>query len=285
MSDKLYAYTGKGKGEKEYKPMLFQEIYTFFKDAPKKALKLFWGYLKNKQYREAINLLKQFLKLDISEDVIRDFLKEENEDGQLHVSSKKKFPNKGFLPRELPYGANMKKKKNKKYWGYSKPAEHISPTGFDMDKQNVPDLMSPVAINFYLDELIICASKQQLSNEDILEELYKILADLATFNEGVENKNNWSIKTEERIIKLIKNLENKNIKSSNEYELIASASTFEKIKKLISEYWFGATITLTFDELNNFWNVANAKGDKPEYKVIEKNGRYKFVLIKNIKEK
>jgi hypothetical protein len=64
-------------------------------------------------------------------------------------------------------------------------------------------------MNFYLDELIICSSKQQLSNEDILEELYKILADLATFNEGVEEKNNWSIKTEKRVTELIKNIKEK----------------------------------------------------------------------------
>jgi hypothetical protein len=203
----IKGYIGKNKNDK-YKPMLFSEIYTFFRDAPKRALKLFWNHLRKQEYREAIELLKKFLNIDISEDIIKDFLKEEE---QLHLSSsskKKKFQNKGFLPRELPYGANMKKRKNKKYWGYQ-PAEHISPTGFDNKVQIYQDLMTPIAMNIYVNEII--ASKE-LSTEDILEELYKIWADLKTFNEGL--KKGWSLKTENRVINLIKNLENnKNIKS------------------------------------------------------------------------
>jgi hypothetical protein len=164
----IKGYIGKDKEKKEYKPLLFQEIYIFFKDAPKKALKLFWHHLKNKQYREAINLLKQFLKLDISEDVIKQFLEEEQvqtQGEQIDVSSKKKFPNNGFIPRELPYGANMKKSKNKKYWKYTKPAENISPTGFDSNKQNIPDLFSPIANkNFNKLFIISCDEREEESN-------------------------------------------------------------------------------------------------------------------------
>lgn len=112
----IKGYIGTDKN-KNYKPCLFQEIMSFYKDAPKRALKIFWNHLKNKQYREAIDLLKQFLKLDIPEDVIQDFLRDEEESITIEGKKKIKYPKNGFLPNAPPYYINKRdKNKAKKYW-------------------------------------------------------------------------------------------------------------------------------------------------------------------------
>jgi hypothetical protein len=201
----LKGYTGKGKDNK-YHPMLFSEILKFYQEAPKQALKLFWSHIKRSEYKEAINLLKKFLNLDISDETIRDFLQDEGE--QIVHSSKKKrnFPQRGFLPNAMPYALPKKERsKADKYWKSSK-AEILSPTGFNMKTQIYEDSWTPKAIDLRINKIIA----SNMSNETILNELFKIKQDLATFNDVKENKGLWSIETEKRVDKLIKNFELEN---------------------------------------------------------------------------
>lgn len=58
-------------------------------------------------------------------------------------------------------------------------------------------------------------------------------------------------------------------------KLLGSAPTLEKITKLISEYYFGSTITLKPVD-NITWDVYNLKGKRDSVVVINKGGRYRF---------
>lgn len=61
-------------------------------------------------------------------------------------------------------------------------------------------------------------------------------------------------------------------------KLIASSGSLEGIQKLISQYLYGSTITLT-DLEDDLWAVSNAKGLLPHYAVILSKGKYKFVEL------
>lgn len=58
-------------------------------------------------------------------------------------------------------------------------------------------------------------------------------------------------------------------------KLLATAPNLEKMKELISQYYFGSTITLK--PINDTtWAVFNLKGEISSVFVINKNGRFRF---------
>ena len=60
--------------------------------------------------------------------------------------------------------------------------------------------------------------------------------------------------------------------------LLASAPDLDSIKKSISEYFGGSTITLT-PTSEGKWDVATGKGPVAWAKVVIKGGRYRFMKI------
>ena len=58
-------------------------------------------------------------------------------------------------------------------------------------------------------------------------------------------------------------------------KLLASSGSFEGIKKLISEYYFGSTITLK-PVNKNLWEISTGKGLCKGFYVVNKKGRYRF---------
>ena len=61
-------------------------------------------------------------------------------------------------------------------------------------------------------------------------------------------------------------------------KLIGSSDSLINVKKLISEYWYSSSIRLEPISFNE-WNVYNAKGLVNGFKVMKRNGRYRFVSL------
>ncbi len=61
---------------------------------------------------------------------------------------------------------------------------------------------------------------------------------------------------------------------------IASSPSLDGIKKMISDYYFGSTISLV-EVGNNTFEVHNAKGVRPSVEVVKKAGRYRFQQKEN----
>lgn len=64
----------------------------------------------------------------------------------------------------------------------------------------------------------------------------------------------------------------------NEGKLLATSGTTEGITKLISQYYFGSTITLNPIDDNTF-EVSNKKGKIDGVQVIKKGNKFRFEQI------
>lgn len=63
----------------------------------------------------------------------------------------------------------------------------------------------------------------------------------------------------------------------NESKLLASSPTLEGITKVISDYFFGSTITLDkVSDRPEVHSVSNKRGVLPDYRVVKKGKRYRF---------
>ena len=63
-------------------------------------------------------------------------------------------------------------------------------------------------------------------------------------------------------------------------QTLARSSSLEGIKKLISEFWYGSTVTL-IPMTKGIWKVFTKNGEQVSYKVCEKGIRFIFVHIIN----
>ena len=61
-------------------------------------------------------------------------------------------------------------------------------------------------------------------------------------------------------------------------KLIGSSTSLEGVRKLISEYWYSSSIRLEPISLSE-WNIYNAKGLVNGFKVMKRNGRFRFVSL------
>ncbi len=78
-----------------------------------------------------------------------------------------------------------------------------------------------------------------------------------------------------RILEQIVRRQVREIMREAKTKLLATSATEEGIKKLISEYFYGSTISLTPISDTEF-EVHNKKGKLNNYRVILKGGKYRF---------
>jgi len=102
--EEIKSYTGLTKEGKPYEPTLFSEIYEFYMVAPQYLQREMDSLLEGEKFEEAVELIEEFFDIAIPEKTRKQLT----------------YAEKGFLPRELPYGMTPKKAKKSKYWKYSK---------------------------------------------------------------------------------------------------------------------------------------------------------------------
>jgi hypothetical protein len=147
----INSHIGKDRRGNDYNAMLFREVYQFISEAPTKLVEIFLESIENNDNEKALLLLEKFLGIQIPEKIktqmasavktVYDELMGEPDvdwhkgdwdlvEGKEHVTENPvvkrnvKYPQKGFLPREVPYGMG----KGKGYWKSSK-ADKIKQTG------------------------------------------------------------------------------------------------------------------------------------------------------------
>jgi len=147
----IKAHIGKDRRGNDYNAMLFREVYQFVSEAPAKMVEIFLESVERNDNEKALTLLEKFLGVQIPDFIKRQMtnaIKEVYEElvgepdvdwhkgdwelveGKEHVTENSvvkrnvKYPQKGFLPMEVPYGMG----KGKGYWKSSN-AEKIKQTG------------------------------------------------------------------------------------------------------------------------------------------------------------